>query len=141
MPVRLQAALGFLDVCLADSILRERSQHSAVYGNGVVSNDDSPWNTPPCALILFKVSGHPGVLADLVDRVPGLDVHVEYLLDQVPGWLGDRVVHLVLTVDYFLVEPVEVVGFLKGEITTEHGEEDDASRPDIHLEPLIGLPP
>lgn len=86
----------------------------------------------------IEVLGEPGMLTDLIDAVSFLRICNQYLTDQILGLLADVVSDGVLAVHYLVVELVSVRVF-EGQVATQHGVQDHATRPDVDLQTVVVL--
>lgn len=79
-------------------------------------------------LVILRV---PRMLFDLISGEPFIGVYVKNLVDEISTTIGYPVRYVKLAVQDFLVKNVSVRVFER-QISTDHGEQDDATAPDVY---------
>jgi hypothetical protein len=90
------------------------------------------------ATVLFKVIYEPWMAPNLHQSISFLGVHVQDLLDQVSGRIGDEIRNAIIAIQNLLIKLICIWVF-EWQIAAEHREENDSARPNVDLEPNVLL--
>lgn len=82
---------------------------------------------------------HVGVATDVLDSNTRLGVRVQDLLNEVLALRREELGHLVIGSHNLLVQ-IRCLGVLEGEVASDHGVENDTTRPNVRLQTVISLP-